>query len=409
MKRFLCLLIVLSLSVFIFSQEIEYRCIEKTYGSSSKKMYAGVDGDGKLIVPEEIIKLSKKNEPYFYGAGTYGYNYHDTLSTFYGKCNNNEEYYFNLDAFEIVGSDKLPCINYTEGYEYNRQSSNMIASYYFDILKKNNISAIYEYEPFWKDNEYITPVEHFSDYYSAHRRFVISNTRLFDNKKDCHPNPKEIYLVGLDYYALIKEIKKINENLYTVKVFCREDRFDSNTNFIDEFVDLYKNEENLFYFEFDGDYVKISLNEKNNVIGTYVIITSDINKQLNDIARGNKADLSKVTWPRHADGSCDYDESKKAATVQTTKPKSTTNVTQNKIMLVNENLKLRSGEATTTSVLTVMSAGTKVKILQLGKAETIDGINSNWVKVEVQRGAKDRDGKEIKEGTVGWCYGGYLN
>ena len=56
------LLIVISLSVFIFSQEIEYRCIEKTYGSSSKKMYAGVDGDGKLIVPEEIIKLSKKNE-----------------------------------------------------------------------------------------------------------------------------------------------------------------------------------------------------------------------------------------------------------------------------------------------------------------------------------------------------------
>ena len=55
-----------------------------------------------------------------------------------------------------------------------------------------------------------------------------------------------------------------------------------------------------------------------------------------------------------------------------------------------------------------MSVGTKVKILELGKAETIDGINSNWVKVEVQNGAKDRDGKPIKAGTVGWCYGGYL-
>jgi len=275
MKRHLCLLIVLFSSVFIFSQEIEYRCIEKTYGSTEQEMFAGIDGDGKLIIPEEIIKLSKKNEPYFYGSGSYGYNYHDTLSTFYGKCNDNEEYYFNLDAFEIVGSDKLPGVNYTEGYEYKRQSANMIASYYFDILKKNNISAIHEYEPFWKDNEYITPVEHFSDYYSAHRRFVISNTRLFDNKRDCHPNSKEIYLVGLDYYALIKEIKKINENLYTVKVFCRENRFDSNTNFIDEFVDLYKNDENTFYLEYDGDYVKIALNENSNVIGTYVIITSD--------------------------------------------------------------------------------------------------------------------------------------
>ncbi len=77
-------------------------------------------------------------------------------------------------------------------------------------------------------------------------------------------------------------------------------------------------------------------------------------------------------------------------------------------MLVNENLKLRSGEAISTQVLVVMQAGTKVKILELGKAETIDGISSNWVKIEVQAGAKDRDGKPIKAGTIGWCYSGYL-
>ena len=77
-------------------------------------------------------------------------------------------------------------------------------------------------------------------------------------------------------------------------------------------------------------------------------------------------------------------------------------------MLVNENLKLRSGEATSTQVLAVMQAGTKVKILELGKAETIDGISSNWVKIEIQSGAKDKDGKSIKKGTIGWCYGGYL-
>ena len=77
-------------------------------------------------------------------------------------------------------------------------------------------------------------------------------------------------------------------------------------------------------------------------------------------------------------------------------------------MTVKENLKLRSGEAITTSVLAILSAGTKVKILTLGKQATIDGITSNWVQVEVQTGAKDRDGKAIVEGTVGWCFGGYL-
>lgn len=83
-------------------------------------------------------------------------------------------------------------------------------------------------------------------------------------------------------------------------------------------------------------------------------------------------------------------------------------VSINKIMKVSENLKLRSGEAISTQVLTVMSAGTKVKVLELGKEETIDGISSNWVKIEIQSGAKDKDGKSIKKGTVGWCYGGYL-
>ena len=84
------------------------------------------------------------------------------------------------------------------------------------------------------------------------------------------------------------------------------------------------------------------------------------------------------------------------------------NVAPNKTMSVKENLKLRSGEATTTSVLAVMSAGTRVKIMALGKQATIDGITSNWVQVEVQAGAKDRDGKAIAAGTTDWCFGGYL-
>lgn len=87
---------------------------------------------------------------------------------------------------------------------------------------------------------------------------------------------------------------------------------------------------------------------------------------------------------------------------------SSVNLTPNQLMSVSENLKLRSTEATTSEVLTVMAAGTKVKILELGHSETIDGITSNWVKVELLAGATDRDGNPIEKGTTGWCYGGYL-
>ena len=83
-------------------------------------------------------------------------------------------------------------------------------------------------------------------------------------------------------------------------------------------------------------------------------------------------------------------------------------VAVNKKMVCNDNLRLRSEEATSSNIITTMSKGTKVKILKLGKAETIDGINSNWVQIELLSDAKDKDGKSIKTGTIGWCYGGYL-
>ena len=85
-----------------------------------------------------------------------------------------------------------------------------------------------------------------------------------------------------------------------------------------------------------------------------------------------------------------------------------TNVAVNKEMTCSDNLRLRSEEATSSRVITTMQKGTKVKILNLGKAETIDGISSNWVQVEVLSGGKDKDGKALKAGTIGWCYGGYL-
>ena len=79
----------------------------------------------------------------------------------------------------------------------------------------------------------------------------------------------------------------------------------------------------------------------------------------------------------------------------------------NKIMTVAENLKLRSAGHLSSKVLTVMSAGTKLKVLELGKEEIIDGINSNWVKVEIISG-NDKDGNKLKSKMTGWCYGGYL-
>lgn len=155
-------------------------------------------------------------------------------------------------------------------------------------------------------------------------------------------------------------------------------------------------------FIFDGDYLTVYANN-DKFKQVYFRCTEETFEQLKSLIYTNTIDLSRVTWPRHADGTCDYEEGKLLVDPSS----SATNVSINKTMSVKENLKLRSAEATTSTVLNVMAAGTKVKVLELGKAETIDGINSNWVKVEIISG-KDRNGNALKSGTTGWCYGGYL-
>lgn len=87
---------------------------------------------------------------------------------------------------------------------------------------------------------------------------------------------------------------------------------------------------------------------------------------------------------------------------------SKTNVSINKKMICTDNLRLRSEEETSSQIITTMAKGTKVKVLKLGKSEIIDNIPSNWVQIEILKEAKDKDGNPIKVGTIGWCYGGYL-
>ena len=124
-----------------------------------------------------------------------------------------------------------------------------------------------------------------------------------------------------------------------------------------------------------------------------------------------------VTWPRHADGSCDYDNANDNATASASgNPDTSAEAAipkpapaMGKTVTVTENLRLRTDDKTTAQVVTTLAAGARVKVEIMGKEETIDGITSNWVQVSVLDGAKDKDGNAIETGTKGWLFGGYLS
>ena len=310
----------------------------------------------------------------------------------------------------FIFSKSIFAIDNYNDYILQLESKNYYMSCYYDVLRSENRDFLKNYDKYskvfddekWEEPEGWVIHKWYEDNFFYFEKIEASrdlDKSLFDN-----------YLV-LGGVFIIKIESLFQDNKTTIRFkelgYGKENTWYNST--LLDWKILRKTNSNTFIFIEDGDYIHIYYDEEQMLpFASYAVMNENSFEQFKNLIYYNKCDLSKVTWPKHADGSCDYDISKKTAAIQTLKQTSSTNVAKNKIMLVNENLKLRSGEATSTQVLSVMSAGTKVKILELGKAETIDDISSNWVKVEVQAGAKDRDGKVIKAGTVGWCYGGYL-
>ena len=143
----------------------------------------------------------------------------------------------------------------------------------------------------------------------------------------------------------------------------------------------------------DGEYLHFYTEDGRTIISC-ALVDEEFATQYENLIQTNKCDLSRVTWPRHADGTCDYET---AVRLQS-----------GKRYRASDNLRLRSSGSTVGKPVVTIGKGTQVKVLVVGAEQTIDNLISNWVQVEVQTGAKDRDGKPIAAGTTGWVFGGYL-
>ena len=308
-----------------------------------------------------------------------------------------------LYLHDIYGTNYFCNINdvYLAGYELkideNIRNSYWIPSYYYNLLKsKTPLDDVLKYETYWatkiiqsRYDKDITWKDEFSilRYYFGDFYFVVFGRYVYDD---------------VDFFAYLEEVSD-NKLIYNVqRMYSHFFDYKEKTIYVQpEYIPLFEKAVPFkIIFTINGDYMEMYIDEisEKNLFQTLVRTTPDACNQIENWIKGNSNNLSKVIFPKIGNTSVQKEATKT----------SISNITKNKTMTVTENLKLRSGEATSTQVLAIMQAGTKVKILELGKAETIDGISSNWVKVEVQANAKDRDGKPIKTGTVGWCYGGYL-
>ena len=277
------------------------------------------------------------------------------------------------------------------------KNSHWIPSYYYELLESRNVkSKLLEYESYWNNFENFTidPDLTWFDCFTVKRFYFDDFYFVYFGKYD--------YYDDVDFFAYLEEVSDTKIVYDVQKMYSHYFEYSLRSPLFNHpvFLPLYEKEKPFkVILTLDGDYMKMYIDEvsEENLFQILVRTTPEACDQIEKWIKGESDDLSKVVMPRFS--SVKKESSPAAPAV---------NISPNKTMTVSENLRLRSEEATTSDVVTVLQAGTRVKILEVGKAETIDGISSNWVKVEVQSGAKDRDGKTITKGTVGWCFGGYL-
>ena len=296
-----------------------------------------------------------------------------------------------------------------------------ICSYYYDILLSNTKETIFQYVPYWKNEWYTGAGEEW------YEDMMLSYISISENA---------ILLMGHDSCSggfLITSSEKLEDGI-KIELFIKDEVYPVLSK--NSFLHHLKKGVQEMTLKIDGDYLGMYLDGSKSPLMIFAR-TDDykgIDKKLEAIARGEKADLSDVTWPRHADGTCDYDDKNGIATASenqgmeesadapaTERAESTEKAAfpesaiskpapaMGKTAVVTENLRLRTDDKTTAQVIATLAAGTRVKVLASGREDTIDGITSNWVQVSVLDGAKDKDGNAIETGTKGWLFGGYLS
>ena len=358
-KIFLCIGLFLCIQFFIVSEELSYEVISDTRLSSTASKY---------FESEEVLNILKKGEIVVYSnnCGILKDDYNNDFRLMIG--------YFSYSGkkYWIASNDLMPTktgshFNHLFITDYNsRNRKTWIPSYYTEVIKDGR-DILPRYESFWADpyNPYFVAGEgELLEWYEA---FFVG-TPITYNFSFSHSL--------ITFYNIPFAIKNINKisNGYNVTVkfgkpgwrMYKLDTYDWSSVENKEFFDL--------RFVVDGDYMDMYLEDGNEPFITFISVDLNFLEQFSSRIKDDTADLSKVVFPRRGH---------KTAVV-------------GEIYKTTDNLRLRDKAGTGGNIITTLSRGTEVKILEVGRRETIEKTEASWVRVSL----------ETKK--QGWVFGGYL-
>ena len=378
MKKLYCLLITVFLVLAVFAED-GYKC-NPTYEVYRDTCYYQMT-NGKYITKDGDAILKKGTE--ISGQTSYWY-----LKD--NKAPNRLSPY--IDPYDLKIKDSDVFEDYVlSSFDWRNESSRWVPAWYMEAIIQKNREVIAMAEPgrLIQDNDFLPVDVTWYDYYKTTAYLQITNTGFYFNTP----------LISINGFAFEK-LKRINEHTYIAKTYPMEGESNERISWLPYAENLPELKDGKSFevrFEINGSSMKIYNNKTNKILFDLIQLPFDLaNDALNFFIETN-AIVETLTVPDEYTNRREED-----------KFKLDRSLAKNKFMLVKENLKLRNEEKASSDLITVMATGSWVKILAIGKKETINGITSNWVKVSTVRNSVDTDGNKIPSDTIGWCYGGYL-
>ena len=294
MKKIGILLMSQMLCFALFAQEVHYLLPDGTYRFEEEVIY----NFNILSIEEQGGKIGKE--------AAVSYVLGDYLSTHSMGVVREKDYFLhvievtdsNQEKYKVLVDD---LIRENRNQElHDRINGIWVVAHTFDVLKANKLDELLRYEPFWKTEWKTSVGEEWEDDYFPSYMAVTDNYVYISS-----------YATGYRFYLIQNDVKDDRCTCYTTERFVYGRAVAAKNDFMSK---LEGKEKEDFCFEFDGDYLSLCImeNEKQEKLNTFIKIRNyeeylEIEKQVRSIAQGYKADLSKITWPRHADGMCDYD------------------------------------------------------------------------------------------------------
>jgi len=199
--------------------------------------------------------------------------------------------WLDINAISVVDSEILP-IEIT-GSEWTH-------SYYLNVLRSGNRETLFIYELFWRDGFYryrfignMHPEDERQWYEDARTvpifRFHNIHTRIGD-------------LAGNNFYNLINGKITSNNGTFTFSFVCTHKRITFAGTEMEEKFPV--SERGTMSLRLDGDYMDVYVNDKK--MFTLIKRNEELVNQFRNLMMNNRADLSRIVWPRRADGSMDF-------------------------------------------------------------------------------------------------------